>query len=137
MTRGGKRPGAGAPLGNHNALKTGRYSKRFQQIARALLKDPDTLALLATFRKKQIKQQRLAAGLADRELRRFILEVARAKNPLLAYTLDPSNNPILKQSRKSRQTPQTIRKNAGSPACINHPVKNKNNQFDAQPPPTL
>ena len=110
MTRGGKRPGAGAPLGNHNALKTGRYSKRFQQIARALLKNPETLSLLATFRKKQIKQQRVAAGLADRELRRFILEVARAKNPLLAYTLDPSNNPIPKQSRKSRQTPKQSEK---------------------------
>ena len=94
MSRGGRRPGAGAPLGNHNALKTGRYSKRFQQLARALLKNPETRALIATFRKKQINEQRIAAGIADREIRRFILEVAKAKNPLLAYTLDPNNNPI-------------------------------------------
>ena len=131
MPRGGRRPGAGAPLGNHNALKTGRYSKRFQQLARALLKNPETTALIATFRKKQINEQRLAAGVADREIRRFILEVARAKNPLLAYTLDPNNDPILKQSRKRRQSPQTINKTSDSPACINHPVKNENNQIDA------
>ena len=137
MSRGGRRPGAGAPLGNHNALKTGRYSKRFRQLARALLKNPETMALIATFRKKQINEQRLAAGIADRQLRRFILEVARIKNPLLAYTLDPNNNPILKQSRKRRQNPQTINKSADCPAQINHTEKTKDNQFDAQPPPTL
>ena len=137
MSRGGRRPGAGAPLGNHNALKTGRYSKRFQQLARALLKNPETKALIASFRKKQIKEQHIAAGIADREIRRFILEVAKAKNPLLAYTLDPNNNPILKQSRERRQNPQTINKSSDSPAHINHPVKNKNNQIDAQPCPTL
>ena len=133
MSRGGRRPGAGAPLGNHNALKTGRYSKRFQQLARALLKNPETRALIATFRKKQVKEQHIAAGIADRQLRRFILEVAKAKNPLLAYTLDPNNNPILKQSRERRQNPQTINKSSDSPAHIYHSVKNKNNQIDAQP----
>ena len=133
MSRGGKRPGAGAPLGNHNALKTGRYSKRFQQLARALLKNPETRALIATFRKKQVKEQHIAAGIADRQLRRFILEVAKAKNPLLAYTLDPNNNPILKQSRERRQNPQTIKNSANCPAQINHTEKTKNNQFDALP----
>ena len=133
MPRGGKRHGAGAPLGNHNALKTGRYSKRFQQLDRALLKNPETTALIATFRKKQIKEQHIAAGIADRQLRRFILEVARAKNPLLAYTLDPNNNPILKQSTKRRQNPQTINNSSNFPAHINHLEKTKDNQFDAQP----
>ena len=133
MPRGGRRPGAGAPLGNHNALKTGRYSKRFQQLARALLKNPETMALIATFRKKQTNEQRLAAGIADRQLRRFILEVARIKNPLLSYTLDPNNHPILKQSRKRRQPPQTINKSADCPAQIYHTEKTKDNQFDAQP----
>ena len=133
MSRGGRRPGAGAPLGNHNALKTGRYSKRFQQIDLAFLNNPETRALIAAFRKKQIKQHRIAAGLADREIRRFILELTRAKNPLLAYTLDPNDNPILKQSRNNRQKPQTIKNRANCPAQINHTEKTKNNQFDALP----
>jgi hypothetical protein len=40
MPRGGKRAGAGAPRGNMNALRTGRYSPRMQALAAALLTDP-------------------------------------------------------------------------------------------------
>ncbi len=36
MPRGGKRPGAGAPRGNTNAVKTGRHSVRLRAIAKAL-----------------------------------------------------------------------------------------------------
>jgi len=32
MSRGGKRPRAGAPKGNANALKTGRYSQKVKEI---------------------------------------------------------------------------------------------------------
>ena len=34
--RGGRRPGAGAPKGNLNGLKTGRYSKQVQALKIAL-----------------------------------------------------------------------------------------------------
>ena len=37
MPRGGKRPGAGAPKGNLNALKTGRRSKQLLALTEALL----------------------------------------------------------------------------------------------------
>ncbi len=38
--RGGRRPGAGAPRGNTNAVKTGRYSARLRQALLALRHDP-------------------------------------------------------------------------------------------------
>jgi len=38
--RGGKRPGAGAPRGNFNAMKTGAYSKQFALLGRLLAADP-------------------------------------------------------------------------------------------------
>ena len=44
--RGGKRPGAGAPRGNMNALKTGAYSKQFALLGRLLAEDPKIRTVL-------------------------------------------------------------------------------------------
>ncbi len=44
--RGGRRPGAGAPAGNTNALKTGRHSVRVKAVIDALLADPETREVL-------------------------------------------------------------------------------------------
>ena len=46
MPRGGKRPGAGAPRGNLNGLKSGRYSKQVQALKLALRAVPRTAELL-------------------------------------------------------------------------------------------
>jgi hypothetical protein len=40
MTRGGKRPGSGAPKGNLNALKHGNRSKQFARIGALLARSP-------------------------------------------------------------------------------------------------
>src|SRR3989441_12015611 len=44
--RGGRRPGAGAPRGNMNALKTGAYSRQFAELGRLLATDPKIRAVL-------------------------------------------------------------------------------------------
>ncbi|MEX2246742.1 MAG: hypothetical protein WEC75_08640 [Dehalococcoidia bacterium] len=46
MPRGGRRPGAGAPKGNLNALKSGRYSPRVRAVLYALVDDPTTRSVL-------------------------------------------------------------------------------------------
>jgi len=46
MPRGGRRPGAGAPLGNMNAIKTGTHSKRVRAVVLALMHDPETREIL-------------------------------------------------------------------------------------------
>lgn len=51
--RGGKRPGAGAPKGNTNALKTGHYSPRAQALARALRRLHPILARLTSTKPPQ------------------------------------------------------------------------------------
>ncbi len=50
MTRGGRRPGAGAPRGNTNALKQGRYSTReiWAMVEDAML-DPEKKSKLIKF----------------------------------------------------------------------------------------
>jgi hypothetical protein len=56
MPRGGKRPGAGAPKGNLNALKHGRHSAQLQQLAVTLALLPhvrDTFIKVARRRRRQ------------------------------------------------------------------------------------
>jgi len=59
MPRGGRRPGAGAPKGNLNALKTGQYSKQFAQVGALLANDPKVReALLGIARKYGVRRQK-------------------------------------------------------------------------------
>ncbi len=62
--RGGRRPGAGAPKGNLNALRSGRYSKRVRALRGALTAIPQTADLLvqATGHDRR-KMELLAYGL--------------------------------------------------------------------------
>jgi hypothetical protein len=46
MPRGGRRPGAGAPKGNLNALKGGRYSPRVRFVLSAMLAVPEYRAVI-------------------------------------------------------------------------------------------
>ncbi len=50
MSRGGKRPGAGAPPGNTNALKHGSHSRRIQLLLRDLIDVPQFRELLCLLR---------------------------------------------------------------------------------------
>jgi hypothetical protein len=43
---GGKRPGAGAPIGNFNALKTGRHSPRLRRLWLTAAKNAGAAAVL-------------------------------------------------------------------------------------------
>ncbi len=47
--RGGRRPGAGAPKGNLNALKSGRYSKQMKALRLALQAMPATSDVVRRF----------------------------------------------------------------------------------------
>jgi len=72
--RGGRRPGAGAPRGNMNALKTGAYSKQFALLGRLLAADPKVrvalLAIGARADRKQASANEVAALLFTRMVER-------------------------------------------------------------------
>ena len=61
MTRGGKRPGAGAPKGNLNALKHGRHSTQLQQLAVTLALLPAVRDTFIKVGRRQRRQRRAAA----------------------------------------------------------------------------
>ncbi len=57
--RGGRRPGAGAPRGNMNALKHGTYSRQFAQVGALLAADPKVReTLLALGRRHNLQRQK-------------------------------------------------------------------------------
>jgi hypothetical protein len=59
MPRGGRRPGAGAPRGNLNALRTGAYSKQLSAAIGALLSVPQTRrVMLALIEEKRRDRDR-------------------------------------------------------------------------------
>ena len=59
MPRGGPRPGAGAPRGNLNALKTGAYSRQLPAAIGALMAVPATRrAMLALIQQKRRDSER-------------------------------------------------------------------------------
>ncbi len=88
--RGGKRPGAGAPKGNLNALKTGATSRRVRAVLRALAENPESRAVFMALAKRGALQRAqtrdmvlaLARLMHDRpvaeEARRRIHEIADA-----------------------------------------------------------
>jgi hypothetical protein len=61
MPRGGKRPGAGAPRGNLNALKHGRHSTQLQQLAVTLALLPAVRDTFIKVARRQRRQRRAAA----------------------------------------------------------------------------
>jgi len=89
MPRGGPRPGAGAPLGNLNALKTGRRSKQVEALTDAILANPNLLRLILKLGRLDIKHnQELRHGLreaARRRQRRSIKQNAPQQIPENAH----------------------------------------------------
>lgn len=62
--RGGKRPGAGAPPGNMNAFKHGKYSFYLQEVQR--FKFPPKIRRLIYFRINRVLVNRLSRQLGER-----------------------------------------------------------------------
>jgi len=66
MPRGGKRPGAGAPRGNLNALKTGSRSKQLNTVIEALLASPTIRRVMLKLVQQDVRRnQRLQQAIAD------------------------------------------------------------------------
>ena len=72
MPRGGKRPGAGAPKGNLNALKHGRHSAQLQQLAVTLALLPHVRDTFIKVARRQSRQRRTAAKAGHHHLTQLL-----------------------------------------------------------------
>ncbi len=115
--RGGRRPGAGAPLGNLNALKHGRRSAQFAQLGVLLATLPEAReALLGLARRHQLKQRKaeeVATLLLSRMMHRAHQMRAAHPEPAcpeLAEWVEGSNvQPTIHERRTIEQTAPSLR----------------------------
>ena len=73
MPHGGKRPGAGAPRGNLNALKSGRRSRQLKVVIEALVAAPTVRGLMIRLAQQDIRR--------NPRLRETIAALARLSDP--------------------------------------------------------
>ncbi len=95
MTHGGRRKGAGAPRGNLNGLKHGRYSKQFAEIGALFAMDPRIRASLLALAKRHDLKVSSANEVSARAARRRIRNTAnrvRKISPKAAPNQDPHTN---------------------------------------------
>ena len=64
MARGGKRPGAGAPKGNMNALKHGRRSRQFAELGILIAASPAARETLIQLAEREAAHNRTADAIA-------------------------------------------------------------------------
>jgi hypothetical protein len=110
--RGGRRPGAGAPRGNTNALKTGRHSQRVKIIVQSLLRDPEVRQILlrlgAKGRARNVYARELAVVMARLLYDQPIADAKRgaldrmADAALEAHTADTINDDIARFEHDTR-----------------------------------
>jgi len=90
---GGRRPGAGAPKGNLNALKHGRNSRRQAQLVEALMQVPqtrDTLIALGKRNRRLRKQAEEGAGVLMTRLLENVAQITL--NPCTEHTRREGDN---------------------------------------------
>ncbi len=120
--RGGRRPGAGAPKGNLNALKHGENSRQLQQLALALSLVPDARKALARLarrqRRREARARTVAVTLLANLLRASLLTLEDNQPISGTVTLIPnSHRPIRSSnSRHINQTPQSKPQSQSNPA---------------------
>jgi hypothetical protein len=117
MPRGGRRPGAGAPRGNTNALKTGKHSRRVQTVMRILMDEPETRAII----------ERISAHSRKHALA-FVTEVARTSAASARDNRDAVLGRAVRRSRRVAnnppETPQSPSSRAtGEPSSPSLPGK--------------
>jgi len=123
MPRGGKRAGAGAPIGNLNALKHGGTSILVQTLMRALAKNPatrDALLRMRTNERRRRKQaEKTAAVLLGALIKRATSQQINQPNDGNGRAPDTENaearQVILQQSKRLYERLKSIIDEDGSP----------------------
>ena len=87
MPRGGRRPGAGAPKGNLNALKHGRTSVAYNLMVAALAEIPEIREMFIAFHRNQERRKRAARRTARDLFVRMIQGLPPQEDPEINQTI--------------------------------------------------
>ena len=119
MPRGGRRPGAGAPAGNLNALKHGAHSAYIHALVQALAAHPTTREALIRLARRRRAQKREAERAAALLLSTLLDKTLRSLRPVLSNAEgdnqteeDAANTDRLLAAilQRNNQTPDTDRR---------------------------
>jgi hypothetical protein len=119
MPRGGPRPGAGAPRGNLNALKTGAHSDRFRAVIAALLIHPDTRRVLLALvgpKRAQLQSDRMRQTLID--IARIVKEQRQTS---IGQKRAPQTQEITKNAKKTKNNSSIKPRHLVSPSLDTPP----------------
>ena len=115
----------GAPKGNTNALKSGRYSPRFNAVRTALSQLLAVQAYLAALRRQQRRTKRMAAGEMHTALLEVMQRAPTGSNPLLAYLrktppgpTGPARDSDRSQSKEDHPTASARVPSPGNNCCF-------------------
>ena len=120
--RGGRRPGAGAPKGNLNALRHGENSRQLQQLALALSLVPDARKALNRLarrqRRREARARTVAVTLLANLLRASLLTLEDNQPVSGTVTLIPNSHQPIRSSnsRHINQAPQSKPQSQSNPA---------------------
>ena len=135
MPRGGKRPGAGAPKGNLNALKHGERSKQFARLGATIAASPKARSLLLRYADRFDAQRRRADELAGNVIDQIIsrgLVRGRERLILLPELLDEERT--IRQSARNHPSPESApAKTPEKNPPINHPPDTNNHTQSENP----
>ena len=129
MPAGGRRPGAGAPIGNTNPHKAVALATAPQvrpplcalqgRPHRPCPRSPEVRDYFALFRRQQLRTKRMAAGEMHKALLEVLQRAPTRSNPLLAYlrkTPPCANRPSKRPGRKSIKGGSSNSLGKGAPA---------------------
>ena len=103
MTRGGRRPGAGAPLGNLNGLKHGKHSRRFQRLVDALAQIPETRDLILAYHRHELRKKRRVRRTARALFIQLLLQLPPQPDEKLNQVIDHLRKLATDENCKSNQ----------------------------------
>ena len=102
MPRGGKRPGAGAPRGNLNALKSGKRSKQVKAVIIALMAVPETRNVLLQFNRMEHNRMDLLQEALNHYAR--LLQLPSRQRSINAIKRKPNLQPPSNREENEKQT---------------------------------
>jgi hypothetical protein len=108
MPRGGRRPGAGAPRGNLNALKHGTYSRQFARLGAILATSPAARESLLRLAGRHQARGRKADELATYILSQIIARgLKRGRDRLILLPPVDDAASIIQNTGTHEQNPET------------------------------
>ena len=130
MPKGGKRPGAGAPKGNLNALKHGRRSRQFAALGAVIAASPSARKLLLRLADRQDLEARKADDLASELIEQVLARGLKRGRDRLLVLPPVYDGHTINKTRKTQPSRESARRQNAQNTLPNN--RSPDTESDAQ-----